>query len=146
MSGHVDVTAAPTSILQIIGPDTAGIVEIREQVATIVAYQPAKTAVVDLITRGPKGDPGQPGPVGPEGDPGVQGEEGPQGPFAPTLTQHFASPSLEWVIVHNFDSVPVVTTVDLNNQAIEGDVILPDKNHVVIRFLVPFAGTAILKA
>lgn len=130
-------------VLQIIGPTVAGVVEVRVVTSTMIVERPTKTAVIDLITRGPMGNPG---PQGVQGVQGVEGDQGEQGPYAPTLTMHFAEPSTEWVVVHNFGTTPVVTTVDLNNELIEGDVSLPDKTHVVISFVVPFAGTAILKA
>jgi hypothetical protein len=71
--------------------------------------------------------------------------QGPQGPFAPIFEQHFASPEMVWVINHNMDLYPVVTLYDENHEEITGDVMTPDRNTVIVTFVVPFAGTARLK-
>jgi hypothetical protein len=100
--------------------------------------------VSDELTgpQGPSGTPGVPGITGPVGP---QGEQGPQGPFAPQFEQTFVDPSAAWVIVHNLDLFPVVTLHDLYGIQISGDVLMPDRNTVVVTFAVPMSGTARLK-
>lgn len=118
-----------SDIIEVVGFDDSGLVQV---VATDMA-----------------GPPGPPGPQGDQGDPGPQGDQGPQGeqgPFAPNFEQSFAAASSHWVIVHNLDTYPVVSTYDLTGNEISGDVSTPDRNTVVVDFELPFAGTARLKA
>lgn len=131
----VEIYAPAHSVTEVTGTATAGLVEVMVVVGDLLTVPEPVSGVLDLIT---------PGPIGPRGPQGIQG---PQGPFAPVFEQFFASPMYEWAIHHNLD-VPaiVVTTVDLNGDEIEGDVTMPDRNTVIVDFLVPFAGTAFLKA
>jgi hypothetical protein len=142
----IEVVAAPYSVTEVINTDIAGVVAVHDS-DTVVLDVPEPVIDVVLVRtddlRGPQGiqgDQGVAGPVGPQGVPGVQG------PFAPVFEQHFAAPQLVWLIEHNLGVYPVVTTVDLNNEEITGDVATPDKNTVVVTFDVPVAGTARLKA
>ncbi len=157
----VEVVAAPHSITEIVGTETAGVVQVSELAADVTILEAPTSSVVEIVTAGPmgpagtgsggtgqdgaQGEPGPPGPAGPPGPQGERGETGAPGP-SPQFDQHFAIPSTAWVIVHNLDAYPVVTTVDLNGEEIVGDVATPDRNTVVVTFAVPMAGTARLKA
>lgn len=113
--------------------------------STFVTVQPI-VEVIDVVSAeltGPSGPAGVQGSTGPSGPSGPQG---PVGPFAPTFEQHFATPIFNWVVVHNMDTYPVVTTVDLYGVEVVGDVATPDRNTVIVMFAVPMAGTARLKA
>lgn len=44
------------------------------------------------------------------------------------------TPSTEWVIKHNLNRFPSVTTVNSNNQEIVGDVSYDNSNQVTVRF------------
>lgn len=55
-----------------------------------------------------------------------------------------STPSTEWVIVHNMNLVPNVTTTDLAGNAIEGIVQVIDVNTLHIFFNTPVAGKAYL--
>lgn len=141
-----EVYAPEHSITEIVSIDgAASLVEVREQVASFIEVTTV-VEVVDIATpdligpRGPQGIEGLPGPVGPEGP------VGPVGPYAPTFEQHFASATPLWVIHHNMDAYPVVTTIDLYGDEIVGDVATPDRNTVIVTFAVSMAGTARLKA
>lgn len=129
----VEIHAPPHNVTQVIGPDRTGVVEVHDSSTFIVVDEPG-VQTLGVITAGPVG------PTGP------MGPQGPTGPFAPIFEQHFAAPSTIWLIVHNMGVYPVVTTVDLDNEEITGDVSTPDKNTVVVTFEVPIAGTARLKA
>ncbi len=129
----LEIVASPRSTTEIIESSNADLVEVRTDGAVLSVERPA-TDVLQVVTAGPIGPRG---PIGPER---------PQGPFAPIFEQHFASPLIEWVINHNLGVFPVVTLYDLNFEEITGDVMTPDKNTVIVDFMVPFAGTARLKA
>jgi len=115
-------------------------------VEVITEPWPTDAVLIEVIQTGPPGAPGPPGPAGEPGPQGIQGEKGNDGPPGALVEQTFANSSLQWVVVHNLDTYPIVTTLDLNGDVIVGDVTYPDKNTVVIDWLVPFAGTALLKA
>lgn len=104
---------------------------------------PDTNAVIEIVLPGP---PGPPGPQGGQGEQGEIGAQGVPGPPGAEFEQTFAAPSIHWVVVHNLDAYPVVTTIDLNGDEIVGAVTYPDRNTVVIDWLVPFSGTARLKA
>jgi hypothetical protein len=129
----VEVVTAAYTIIEISGPDAAGLVEVDESDAVFTIVEQPGVETLQIVT---------PGPIGPRGPIGPQG---PQGPFAPVFEQHFASPEMVWVIVHNMDLYPVVTLYDENHEEITGDVMTPDRNTVIVTFVVPFAGTARLK-
>lgn len=126
--------------------DRTSVIEIPTDADVLVQDVPGRVDVVELYTGAIAGGPG---PVGPQGDPGPVGAPGPQGevgPFAPTFDQHFASPSLQWVIVHDLGVKPVVTIYDLDEQVVGATVETPDNSTVIVTFAVPMAGTARLKA
>ncbi len=100
-------------------------------------------AVFDLVTEGPQGLQGVQGVQGVEGPQGEQGVEGPPGQL---FEQTFAVEAYEWVAEHNLDTYPVVQTFDSNGDEIVGDIRFPDRNHVVVSFMVPFSGVMRLKA
>lgn len=129
------MTSDPVQVIEIRTPRYASI--------DILAKYPTDVAIVEVYTRGPSGPPGV---QGEEGDQGEQGEQGAAGPPGAEFSQTFVSPIYQWVIVHNLDAYPVVTTVDTNGEEIIGDVTHPDRNTVIVNWLVPFAGTARLKA
>lgn len=142
----VEIIAPTFPVTEIVAIDPgAGLVEVRDTDAVLVSVA-SLVDVVGIVTpelvgpAGPQGAQGDPGPAGPAGP------QGPTGPFAPTFEQHFASASLIWVIAHNLNTYPVVTTVDLNGDEIVGDVLTPDRNTVIVTYAVPMAGTARLKA
>lgn len=123
--------------------ESLGIVEIFDGNGNLVTIFEPTVDVVQIITTdliGPVG------PVGPAGSAGIAGPVGPQGPFAPTFEQHFASPSLMWLINHNLDAYVVTDLYDLYGVQISGDIEMPDRNNVIVTFDVPVAGTARLKA
>ena len=126
--------------------ETVGVVEVHDQAGALLTVLHPTVDVIQIVSTelaGPPGAEGPPGPPGVQGDPGPQGI---QGPFAPTFEMQFASPSLQWVINHNMDVLPVVTLYDLSGVEISGDITLPDRNTVIVNFAVPIAGTAIVKA
>jgi hypothetical protein len=142
----VEVSAPAYSVTTIVDLDPEiGLVEVHDSEAAFIDVEPV-VEVVEVSTAELIGTQGPPGPPGPQGDPGPVGPTGATGPFAPLFVQHFAIPQYTWVIVHNLDTYPVVTTVDLNEEEIVGDVTTPDRNTVVVNFAVPVAGTARLKA
>lgn len=126
--------------------ESLGLVEVRDgegELLTILEPQVEIVQVVSPDLVGPQGPMGIQGVAGPVGPPGPVG---PQGPFAPSFQQVFASPAKTWVIVHNLDAFVTVDLYDLAGFAISGDVLMPDKNTVVVTFDVAVAGTARLKA
>jgi hypothetical protein len=142
----VEVVVGPHSVTEVIGLDSAGLVEVHDTNSTIIDVPEPVVDVIEIVTADLAGPPGPVGPAGVQGAQGVQGPQGEQGPFAPLFIQTFAIPALIWVIHHNLDTYPVTTTVDLNGDEIVGDVETPDRNTVVVIFAVPVAGTARLKA
>lgn len=130
----VEIHANPYSVTEVIGLDTAGLVEVHDSTSAFIVTEQPLPDVIEVVTAGPIGPRG---PIGPEG---------PQGPFAPIFEQHFADPSMVWVINHDLGVIPVVTLYDENHEEIVGDVMTPDRNTVIVTFEVPFAGTARLKA
>lgn len=128
----VEVVTARYSIIEISGPDQAGLIEVRDASVLTTVERPG-VDVFNIITPGPIGPIGPIGPVGP------------QGPYAPIFEQHFADPQETWVIHHDMDLYPVVTLYDENHEEITGDVMTPDRNTVIVTFEVPFSGTARLK-
>lgn len=142
----VEVIAPPYFVTTVVDVDPEyGLVEVFDSDAALIDIDPV-VEVVEVSTAELIGGQGPPGPPGPQGAPGPQGPTGATGPFAPLFEQHFAVPLYTWVIVHNLDTYPVVTTVDLNEEEIVGDVTTPDRNTAVVNFAVPVAGTARLKA
>jgi hypothetical protein len=127
---------------------TVGVVEVYDGVGDLITVLEPTADVVEIVSDdlvGPRGAPGPQGDSGPQGVAGPQGVQGPQGPFAPQFEQTFAVPDSAWVIVHNMDVFPVVTLVDSYGNEISGDVVMPDRNTVVVSFAVPMSGTARLK-
>lgn len=114
-------------------------------VTYITETYPGQANVINAATRGPRGLQGEPGPQGPQGPVGPQGPPGQQGVGA-MYEYYFASAIPEWRIDHGLDTYPVVTTFDLNNAQIEGAVIAPDRNSVIVRWDVPMSGTARLNS
>lgn len=123
--------------------ETVGLVEVHDDEGALLAVLHPRVDLVQIITAELIGPPG---PAGVQGDDGVQGAVGPQGPFAPTFEMRFANPTLQWVLNHNLNVYPVVNVYDLDGFEISGDVSMPDRNTVIVDFVVPIAGTAILKA
>lgn len=106
-----------------------------------VALTTSATEVVELSEvlgivgpRGDKGDTGAPGPMGPPGASVV----------APFVYQQIA-PSAVWTIVHNLNTLPLVTVVDSAGTTVYGDVSYLDANTMQIAFGSAFSGTAYLK-
>lgn len=123
--------------------ESLGLVEVRNGDGSLLTVLEPSADIVEIVSSelmGPQG------PAGVQGVAGVQGPVGPQGPFAPQFEQTFSSAQSVWVIQHNMNVFPVVTTYDLYGFEISGDVSMPDRNTVVVTFAVPFAGTARLKA
>lgn len=126
--------------------ETVGVVEIHDELGAVVQILETAVEIVEIVTPelvGPAGPPGNPG------DPGIAGPAGPvgpQGPFAPTFRMTFASPLDTWVINHNLDVYPVVDIYDLDGYEMVGDVLMPDRNTVMVLFDFPVTGIAILKA
>lgn len=142
----VEITAPAHAVTTIVDLDSSvGLVEVHDSVAAFIDLDPV-IEIVEVSTANLVGAQGPAGPAGPAGAPGPQGPTGPTGPFAPLFEQYFAIPRYTWLIVHNLDTYPVVTTVDLNEDEIVGDVTTPDRNTVVVNFAVPVSGTARLKA
>lgn len=127
---------------------TVGVVQVYDGAGELVVVLQPTADVVEIISdrlTGPQGPPGVQGPAGEPGGQGEPGEQGEQGPPAPHFEQTFVDPSPAWVIVHNMDVFPVVTLHDLYGIQISGDVVMPDRNTVVVTFAVPMSGTARLK-
>lgn len=130
----VEIVTAPHSVTEVVGTATAGLVEVTDYVADVTLVDNPGSGVIDLITAGPSGPPGPRGP------------EGASGPAGALVEQRFPSATYLWVVHHDLNTYPVVTTVDLNGDEIVGDVTTPDRYTVVVEFAVPMAGTARLKA
>lgn len=81
------------------------------------------------------------GPEGPQGQPGIQGPKGEDGGhyFHPQ-----GEPSDTWVINHNLGFKPNVTVLDSGGTEVEGSVVYPDDNTVIITFSSAFSGQATL--
>lgn len=129
----VSVDAGDTATVEIIAPVQR--LEVSTVDAAVLDVLTAAVQLVEVITPGPSG------PQGQVGETGAQGETGP----APMFEQHFADAVETWVIVHPLNTYPTVMTVDLNGEEIIGDVSMPDMSTVIVRFAMPFAGTARLK-
>ena len=121
---------------------------------------------------GPKGDKGDKGDTGPQGDPGpqgIQGEKGEKGDTGPQGIQGIQGPvgpqgpkgdkgeganetyyhsqsvaSATWVIPHNLNRNPSVTTVDSTNRVVHGQIKYDSMNQVTVYFRFEFAGSAYL--
>ncbi len=131
----VEIVAAPHSVTEVVGLESTGLVQVTEIAADVtVIDHPAATGVIDVITAGP---------IGPQGPRGPEGASGPAGAL---VEQRFPDAAYVWVVHHTLNTYPVVTTVDLNEDEIVGDVRTPDRNTVVVTFAVPMSGTARLKA
>lgn len=125
---------------------TVGVVEVRDAAGNLVTILEPTADIVEVVSPDVVGPQGPVGPQGAQGVQGVQGVEGPQGPPAPIFEQTFSAASLIWVVNHGLDAFPVVSLYDLYGFAISGDIVMPDRNTVVVTFAVPLAGTARLKA
>lgn len=123
-----------------------GVVEVFDGNGDLVTILEPAVDVLQIVSSDLAGPQGPQGLPGVQGDPGEKGEKGDIGPFAPTFEQVFASPSAVWTIFHNMDVYPVVSLYDSYGYEISGDVVMPDRNTVVVTFEVPFSGTARLKA
>lgn len=133
----VEIHQQPYAVTQVVGINpVTGLVEVHDSTAQFIAVDEPDVEILHIVT---------PGPIGPAGPIGPIGPDGPQGPYAPIFEQHFAEPSLEWVIHHDLGVFPVVTLYDEDFEEISGDVMTPDKYTVIVDFDVPFAGTARLK-
>ena len=55
-----------------------------------------------------------------------------------------ASASTEWTITHNLSKYPSVEVIDSGGNKVYGDVEYPDLDTVIVRFSVPFSGSAAL--
>lgn len=154
MSAPLQPLDTRTAVLEIHDTDAilvtldgrTGVLEVPTESSVLVQNLPGRVETVEILTPGVAGAQGEVGPAGdagPQGDPGPQGE---QGPFAPTFDQHFANPSLQWVIVHDLGVKPVVTIYDLDEQVVGATVETPDNSTVIVTFAIPMAGTARLKA
>ncbi len=114
-------------------------------VTFITETYPGQANVINAETRGPRGLHGDAGPQGPQGPVGPQGPPGTPGVGA-MYEFYFASATSEWTISHGLDTYPVVTTFDLNNIEIEGSIVAPDRNTVIVRWDIPMSGTARLNS
>ena len=54
------------------------------------------------------------------------------------------TPSKEWGILHNLNKKPSVTVTDSAGTVVEGSIVINDGVRLLIKFNVPFTGTAIL--
>lgn len=92
--------------------------------------------IVDAGPIGPRGligPEGLPGPIGPEGPPGPTGSD-----FVYVHDQAMASDT--WVVVHNLNMYPNVTTVDTSGGELHGDLQYDSPNQLTITFSVPNSG------
>jgi hypothetical protein len=53
-------------------------------------------------------------------------------------------PSSVWIINHDLDYFPQITTVDSTGRVVEGDVVYTSATQITVTFSAPFAGTAYL--
>lgn len=129
--------------------ETVGVVEVHDDEGALLTVLHPTADVIQIVTPeliGPRGPQGPQGARGFPGSVGSTGDTGDTGPFAPTFEMQFASPALKWIIAHGLDVYPMVSIYDLNGSEISGDVSMPDRNTVIVDFVVPIAGTAIVKA
>ena len=88
---------------------------------------------------GPQGIQGNQGPVGPQGPKGDKGEGANETYYHPQNT-----PSSTWVITHNLNRKPSITTVDSTNRVVHGQVSYDSMNQVTVYFRFAFIGEAYL--
>lgn len=81
---------------------------------------------------------GPPGPTGPAGPPGTPAG----GSFSYVHDQ--TSPSSTWVIVHNLNGYPNITTVDSGGNELHGGVDYDSLNQITVTFSSPQTGKAYL--
>lgn len=97
-----------------------------------------KTAV-DLVGSGIPipGPPGHIGPIGPQG---------PVGPTSPGVTTAFlfSQASSLWLIAHNLNQFPTVTTVDSAGTEVDGAISYIDSDNIQVLFASAMTGTAYL--
>lgn len=62
------------------------------------------------------------------------------------LSKQYAFPnaSLVWVIQHDYNKYPSVTTVDSSGNVVVGDIIYDSSNQITVTFSAPFSGIAYL--
>ncbi len=101
------------------GPNTTN------EIVTTLAQVESKIAVI----MGPQG------PAGPQGLPGDGSE-----------TYIWSPPSalVSWVIAHNLQKFPSITTIDSTGRVVNGEVTYLNNNLVEIAFAFPVSGTAYL--
>ena len=70
------------------------------------------------------------------------------GEAAATGDKHYLydqpTPSTDWTITHNLGKQPSVEVIDSGGNLVFGKVEYPSLNTVIVRFSVPFSGTATL--
>jgi len=92
--------------------------------------------------RGIQGIQGETGEIGPEGPIGPIGPEGPAGTSSGFYRHSQASPSAQWLILHDLNYPPSITTVDSAGTEMYGDISYLDDFHIQIDFAYPVAGFA----
>jgi len=101
----------------------------------------------DIGLQGEKGDTGDQGPQGIQGEKGDTGDTGPQGLSGAAAGRFIfvqQSPVTIWTITHNMNSYPDVFVMDTGGNIVEGDVLYPSLNQVILSFSAAFGGTAVL--
>lgn len=92
--------------------------------------------------RGIQGIQGDQGDVGPEGPVGPVGPEGPAGVSSGFYRHSQASPSAQWLIMHDLNYPPSITVVDSAGTEMFGDTTYIDDFNIQIDFAYPVAGFA----
>lgn len=136
----VEITKQPNRYVTVTKTNNVStVVEPAEQ--TLEVHDPGVSGPQGIQgPQGPQGIQGPQGPIGPQGPQGPQGE--PSGPISYVHTQY--SPSATWTISHSLGYYPNVTVSDSAGTIIEGSIVYPTANSVVLTFSAPFAGTAYL--
>ena len=89
--------------------------------------------------QGNQGIQGIQGPIGPKGDKGDRGEGANETYYHPQNV-----PSATWVITHNLNRKPSVTTVDSTSRVVHGQIAYDSANQVTVTFRFAFIGEAYL--
>lgn len=134
------IVSEPTEEVVVLDDDETTLLEVIFEQATEIIYE------TDGLP-GPSGPPGGPGSPGADGPPGADGQAGPVGPpgsGTQLLERSFASPDVEWVIIHNLGTKKIIV-LTFESDGIsekEGNVIYTDNNTITIDWYYPESGIA----
>lgn len=111
---------------QVVVVDTNELIQVSETPTVVVAQEAGPPAAIAIVAAGPQGPPGPPGPSG------------------GTYSFPQPTPAAMWDIQHNLNTFAALTVVDETDHEVECDVEYVDANRIVVRFVTPVAGKALL--